>query len=147
MNFESSWADAEQIVYGHLLTATNSQDRKQAFRGYLPAMVNIWMLNTGGSGNNEQTVWTPDIRSIHVPALIVGQFGARERALEFGMQVVKALPIENVENVQVFRIALGGFPEIKPDVVAAGNEEQKFLVHAVTIRCELVFSTGGRLAG
>lgn len=145
MSFDSSWTEAEQTVYRHLLTETGSVDRKNAFLGLLPAMVNVWMLNTGGTGNNEQTLWTPDVVSIHMPAEITGQFTAREHTQEFVMQVFKALPLANQGNVQVFRVALGGAPEVKPEVVAAGNEERKYLVYAATIRCDLVFSTGGRL--
>lgn len=145
MIFETSWAEAEQTVYQHLLTATNSQDRKNAFLGYLPAMVNVWSLNTGGSRNNEQTLWATDIVSIHFPGQIIGQFASREAAQQFGMQVIKALPLLNSGGVQNFRVAQGGSPEIKPAVVEVGNEGKKFLVFAVVIGCDFVFSTGGRL--
>ena len=145
MSFETSWAEAEQTVYQHLLTATNSQDRKNAFLGYLPAMVNVWSLTTGGSRNNEQTLWSTDIVSIHFPGQIIGQFASREAAQQFGMQVIKALPLLNSGGVQNFRVAQGGSPEIKPDVVEVGNEGKKFLVFAVSIGCDFVFSTGGRL--
>ena len=72
-------------------------------------------------------------------------FAKREHALTFSMQVVKALPILNVGNVQCFRIRQGGYPAPLVDGVPLANE--KDLVPAVTfsIGCELVFSTGGRL--
>lgn len=146
MSFESSWNDAELIVYRRLLVATGSEDKRNAFRGFLPAMLNVWMLNTGGSRNNEHTLWTPNIVSIHTPAEIVGQFAERDDALQTAMRIVKALPIAGESNVQCFRIAQGGFPEIQPEVIPVGNESKKFLVHTFTIDCDLVFSTGGRIA-
>lgn len=147
MDFVNAWHEAEQIVYSHLLEATGSTDKKNAFLGFLPSMVNIWTLNTGGSSSNEQTLWAPDIVTIAFPAEIFGQFADRREAQGFAMRIIKALPLENERNVHVFRIAVGGAPQVGPDVIPAGNEgSKKFLVHTVTIHCDFVFSTGGRLA-
>ena len=145
MTFEESWTEAEKTVYEHLLAATDSRDKENAYLGVLPHMVNVWRLDTGGSGGNEQTTWSPDVVSIHMPADIVGQFTDRDAAQAFAMQVIKALPLTGEDNVQNFRIANGGMPTIEPDAIDAGGESKKFLVYVVTIRFDFVFSTGGRL--
>jgi hypothetical protein len=148
--FDTSWSRAEAAVYAHLVDVTGAVDRKSAFLGYLPEMVNVWALNTGKSGN-EQTLWSPDIVSVHLQAELVGQFAERARAQSWGMQIVRALPFKNLGteegNVQSFRIRQGGFQEPQLDFVELPNEKGRIPVFSLVIGCELVFSTGGRLKG
>jgi allantoicase len=143
MSFDSAWADAENTVMTELCRATGSTNGKNAFLGYLPPMVNVWALFTGGQGGNEQTTWTPDVVSIHLGARIEAAFAKREHATAFCMQVIKALPI-TTGNVQCFRIRMGGYPEPQPDFIPLANEDRKIPAWLLTIGCELVFSTGGR---
>lgn len=144
MSFEQSWVDAENTVMEALCKATGSVEGKQAFRGYLPPMVNVWALYTGGPGGNEQTTWPANVVSLHIKSRIEAAFAKREHAQVFAMQVVKALPILNNENVQNFRISMGGFPEPVADYVPIANEDKKILAWTFAMGCELVFSTGGR---
>lgn len=141
--FAQSWTQAEQTVYARLLKATGTEDKKTAFLGYLPAMADIWAFNTGPGGGSEQTLWSPSIVSVHLKASIRGVFRRREDALTFVMRVVRAQPMESVENVQCFRIRRDGFPEPKGEPMAFGNEKQLYLVFTVDIGCEIVFKTGG----
>ena len=145
MNFDTAWVEAEQTVFQALCKATNSEENKQAFRGYLPPMVNVWALYTGGQGGNEQTTWSPNVVSLHFGAHIEAAFTKREHALIFSMQVIKALPILNSGNVQNFRIRMGGYSEPKPDLIPAANEKQNIPAWILDIGCELVFNTGGSL--
>ena len=146
MSFENSWVDAENTVFLALCKATKSVEGQQAYRGYLPPRINVWALFTGGQGGNEQTSWTPDIVSLHFGARIETAFVKREHALIFSMQVLKALPILNSGNVQCFRVRMGGYPEPTPDFIPLANEDKKIPAWLMTINCELVFNTGGRLA-
>lgn len=140
--FAASWNEAEQTVYTELLAATGSTDGKNAFRGYMPLMLDVWSLNTGTSGNNEQTTWAPSKASIHVNAEIVGRFSSRADAMAFVMRCASVMPITK-GSVQSFRIRLGGWPRPEPDIVELGNEARKVLVFTVVIGCELVWNTGG----
>ena len=145
MSFDKSWIDAENIVMARLCKATGSVEGQQATRGFLPPRVNVWALFTGGQGGNEQTTWSPDVVSMHFGAHIDAAFSKREHALQFVMQVVKILPITNDGNVQNFRIRQGGYAEPTPDFVPVANEDKKIPAWLISIGCELVFSTGGRL--
>jgi len=145
MNFDNAWVEAESTVFNALCKATGSVEGKQAFRGYIPPIVNAWALYTGGPGGNEQTTWAPDVVSVHIAARIEAAFAQRPHALVFSMQIVKALPILNSGNVQNFRIKMGGFPEPQADFVPVANEAKKVLAWTLNMQCELVFSTGGRL--
>lgn len=145
MSFETSWAEAEMIVFNAICKATGTTEGKQAFRGFVPAMVNVWGLYTGGQGGNEQTGWSPDIVSVHFGAKIEAVFTQRENLLMFTMQVIKALPIANVGKVQCFRIRQGGYSEPVPDLIPLANSDQKATVWTISLGCELVFNTGGRV--
>ena len=147
MTFENAWVEAENIVFTELLKATKSVEGQQAYRGYLPPRTNVWALFTGGQGGNEQTSWSPDVVSLHFGARIEAVFSKREYALIFAMQVIKALPILNNKTVQCFRVRQGGYPEPSAEYIPLANEENKVLGWVLTIQCELVFSTGGRLQG
>jgi len=141
--FEDSWATAEETVYLRLIAATQSQDKKNAFLGYLPAMINVWSLSTGPGGGNEQTTWTPTKGTVHVHADIMGVYANRKDAQRFVMACAKIMPISNDGNVTHFRIRIGGWPEPQSDVIELGNEKKRVLVWSVRIGCELVWATGG----
>lgn len=145
MNFDNSWVEAENTVFQALCKATGSTEGKNAVKGYLPPMVNVWALFTGGPGGNEQTTWSPNVVSLHLNARIEAAFVKREHAQIFAMQVIKALPILNSGNVQNFRVKMGGFPEPAADLIPVANEDKRIPAWFITIGCELVFSTGGRL--
>ena len=135
-----SWAEAEMTVYLKLLTATGHTDKKNAFLGYMPPMLNAWVFSTGPGGGNEQTTWPPTKTSFHIQASIIGHFTERTAAQAFVMKVAYILPILNEDRVQCFRIRIGGFPEPMPEIRSVGNENRQFLVHTVEIGCELVFT-------
>jgi len=145
MTFDKAWIEAENIVFTELCRATKSTEGQQAYRGFLPPRTNVWALFTGGQGGNEQTSWSPDVVSLHFGGRIEAVFSKREYALAFAMQIIKALPILNKDNVQCFRVKTGGFPEPVADYIPLANEDNKVLGWVMTIGCELVFSTGGRL--
>lgn len=147
ITFEESWETAEKAVFEHLIRATGSKNEESAFLGYLPPMVPCWALNTGRS-ENEQTLWSPDVVSVHLNAALEFESGVRSDCLRWGMQIVKALTFSNIDdggNVQSFRIRQGGFGKPEPNEVILANGEDKVLVFSLMIGCELVFSTGGRL--
>lgn len=141
--FEASWATAEAAVFAILLAGTASTEKKTAFRGYLPAMLDVWSLTTGPGGGNEQSTWAPTKASVHILGAIRGVFGDRERAMQFVMQCARVLPIANHGNVQTFRIRIGGWPEVMAEPYDLANERQRVLAFTVNIGCELVFNTGG----
>lgn len=142
IDFDTAWTRAEQTVYRRLVKTTATEDKKTAFLGYLPAVVPAWAFFTGRGGNNEQTLWTPEVVSIHLQAEIRSVWTDRAKAQEFVMRVIRAQLQEPTENVQAFRIRMGGLQEIRPDILETGNEAKKILVFVADIGCELVFSTG-----
>lgn len=145
MSFDDSWVRAENTVMARLCAGTHSTEGQQAYRGFLPPRINVWGLFTGGQGGNEQTTWPPDVTSVHFGARIEAQFAKREHAQIFTMQVIKALPIESEDNVQWFRIRQGGLPDPVLDYIPLANEQNVIPAFLLTIGCELVFTTGGRL--
>lgn len=143
MSFDKSWADAEKIVMRALCKATGAIEGQQAFRGYLPPVLNAYALFTGGQGGNEQTSWSPNVVSVHFGARIEMVFAQREHLQVFTMQVLKVLPLVEAP-VQSFRVRQGGYPDPKFEYVPVGNEGKPAPAWTATIGCELVFSTGGR---
>jgi len=141
--FVQSWRTAESTVYAKLLQATGTVDKKTAFLGYLPQQVGVWAFLTGPGGGNEQTLWTPNLVTIHIHAEIQGIFANRAEAQDFTMRVARILPILNQDTVQCFRIRMGGFPQPKAQPMDLGNENKRFLVWEILILCELVWNTGG----
>lgn len=146
MSFETSWTEAAKTVMRELCKATDAKENQQAFRGYEPHMLNFWTLYTGGEGGNIQTSWTPDKPVLHLNARIVGTYQKLDIAEQMAMKIVKALPMQNIDNVHCFRIRAGGFPEPQyEDVPIANTNNKRGTVLAVvwTISCDFVFTTGG----
>lgn len=137
---ENPWGQAEDAVFKALVSATGTEAKKNAFQGYLPPVGNTWALKVGGGGDVRNT-WTAPITELRMDADIEGLFLERERAQQFALKVLRALPIMRVENVQVFRLKTGGMPDIKFKDVTLGNETSTRIVWTVTIGCEIVFNT------
>ena len=135
-----------------LCKATNATEKENAFKGYLPPLLNVWALFTGGDGGDVRTTWTPDIVSLHLNARIEAQFNERAKAQEFTMQIVKACAtLSGVDKVQDFRVAEGGIPEPEHAFLPVANEGTEgggddttdVLVWVIDMQFDFVFSTGG----
>lgn len=137
---DNPWGQAEDAVFDALCLATGCQAKKNAFQGYLPPIGNTWALKVGGGGDVRNT-WTAPITELRMDADIEGIFLERERAQQFALKVLQALPISRIKNVQMFRLKTGGMPDIKFKDITLGNESSARLVWTISIGCEIVFNT------
>ena len=137
---DNPWKQAEDAVFEKLLVATGTEEKKNAFQGYLPPIGNAWALKVGGGGDVRNT-WGGNITELRMDADIEAIFLERARAQVFAMKVLQALPISRIDNVQCFRLRTGGMPDIKFKEVTMGNEEKPRLVWTCSIACEIVFNT------
>lgn len=144
MEYSESWMTAETSIYNRLLTAAGSVDKVSAFRGYLPmATYNIWMFKSGGPGSGQHTHNAP-ITSFWLGALIHGYFNERDDALAFSMKIAQALPIKEVDNIQMFRFTANGLPDCNLKWLPMGNNQNEAVpVWEVKMAFDLIFITSG----
>lgn len=133
------WKKAEDYVFSALCTSTGCTPKKNAFQGYLPPVGNVWALRVGGGGDVRNT-WTAPITELRMDADIEAMFMERTRAQDFALQILQTLPIAG-SNVQVFRLRTAGMPDLKWKEIRLANSQTETIVWAVTIGCEIVFST------
>lgn len=137
---DNPWAQAEDAVFKRLCEATGTEPKKNAFQGFLPPVANVWALKVGGGGDVRNT-WTAPIYELHMDSDIEALFLERAPAQKFALKILQALPILRVENVQCFRLRLGGQPDIKFKDVQLANEQSERYVWTVSLGCEIVFNT------
>lgn len=137
---QNPWKQAEEAVFKVLVHATGHEAKKTAFLGFLPPVGNVWALKVGGGGDVRNT-WTAPITELRMDADIEAIFTDRTKAQEFALEILNALPILRISNVQCFRLKTGGMPDVKFKEVTFGNEEKPRLVWSVSIGCEIVFNT------
>jgi hypothetical protein len=134
------WKLAEDTVFGILVAATGATAKHNAFQGYLPPAGNCWALKVGGGGDVRNT-WTQPITELHMDSDINGLFLTREKAQEFALKILGALPILRVANVLTYRMKTGGMPDIRFVFDRLANEEKERVLWPVEIGCEIVFKT------
>ena len=153
-NFLNSWTRAERAAYDRLVAATKSQDGKDAYLGFLPpGGINVWALTSGASGGNEQTLWAPEITTLHLQADAECHYAVREAAQAWTMAILQALPYGNSTladpgNLVTARVRLEGMPQpitLEPIQLANETDRPQWL-WTMRLGLEIVFLTGGRLA-
>ena len=141
---ENCWDEAEKTVLAELCTALGVPNNNSLmFIGKTPKTVDTASLSTGDLLDVE-TVWNEagNITSIHVRANVDGRFTSRTKALSFLTRFIQAQPLNNIDNVHLFRIAPEGICNATEQLLPVANSTSDRLFWVVTIGCELIFTTG-----
>jgi len=145
-NPETSWADAERIVFDMLLTKTGATEGKNAWLGMLPpGVTNCWSLNTGGG--DARSTWAGDgcYGSLRIGGEIRGRYQVRADAQKLASQLIDLLSEKknffHIKHLQWFRIASGGMPTVQSDTFVPANSQGKVRgCYIVTIGCEMIYN-------
>lgn len=145
MNPSESWTNAERVVFQKLMDRTKTVEHKSAFLGDLPAgLIQVWAFNSGG-GRADNT-WGGCFSGLILNATIDGRFKTRASGQAFAMDVLAELKattnMKHIQNIQWFRLASNGMPQVTPDVFVPANQRvpnaaRCWMLH---IDCELIFN-------
>jgi len=154
VSFETAWPDAEQFIFGQLVTATKHKADVTAFIDdeLPPGLINIWRFNTGG-GSALHT-WSggggsskPCFGSLTTLGELEGRYDSRAKAQLVAGRVWNVLNEQSnfhrKRHIQWFRMGENGMPIITKTTFtpARGPRDNVRVCHLVTMQFDLVFNT------
>jgi hypothetical protein len=140
---ESPWTNAERTLFSRLLSITGGVEGKTAFIGSQPSYGNCWSFKIGGGGDEANTLNGP-IGELWMNADAAGLFLERDRAIDFCLKILAAMPIRRVGNVQSLRLRRGGMPDVKMQELQLIGETKPRMVWVAEIGFEVVFNTNSK---
>lgn len=150
MTIQEAWDSAEKKVFDELCAALQSEEGRDAFRGYLPVdRADVWGLASGGGVNGIEKMWDTNGRAPCTATQICNAvamcvYSERSQAMQWAGKIVAALgDTKNMyQKGNVFCFRMLEQPS-QPEIVDLNQEDPENPLPAwmVTIPFELVYIT------